>query len=272
VIFRPNLGCLLFLLLLLAVGGGPLLIGLARLALFFAVFTMAAAAIGSWWLRRHAVRLYTSTQSESHNRYVETLVTLLVRLAQVDGPLDRREVTVIRLFFERDLGYEGERLLWVRDLIKDAQHSTQSVSELCQILVTEFDLQARLIAIEVLMRVAQADGAISPAENAFLNDVARQLGLGPFVRGFGQGRFGDAYGGFGGAAPRRDSTAEALATLGLEPGASAEQIKQAWRRLSMEHHPDRVAHLGEEFRRVAEARMRRINAAYDELKSAGMVS
>ncbi len=269
-IYGPNLGCLLFLLLILAVGGGPLLIGLARLGLFFAVFTMAAAAIGSWWLRRHAVRLYTSSQSERHNRYVETLVSLLVRLAQVDGPLDRREVTAIRHFFERDLGYRAERLLWVRDLIKDAQTSTESVAELCQRLVGDFDFQARLITIEVLTRVAQADGNVSPAEAAFLEEVAQRLGLGPFMRGFGrQGRF-DETRGFG--TVRRDSTAEALAVLGLEPGAGADEIKQAWRRLSMENHPDRVTHLGEEFRRVAEERMRRINAAYDELKSAGMVT
>lgn len=269
-IYGPNLGCLLFLLLMLAVGGGPLLIGLARLALFFAVFTLAAAAIGSWWLRRHAVRLYTSSQSERHNRYVETLVALLVRLAQVDGPLDRREVTVIRHFFERDLGYSGERLLWVRDLIKEAQTSTESVADLCQRLVGDFDIQARLITIEVLTRVAQADGNVSPAERAFLDEVSRYLGLAAFMRGFAwQGRFGETPG-FG--TVRSDPTAEALAVLGLDPGASADEIKQTWRRLSMENHPDRVTHLGEEFRRVAEERMRRINAAYDVLKSAGMVA
>jgi len=270
VIYGSNLGCLLVLLLLAAVGGGPLLIGLARLALFFTVFTMAAAAIGSWWLRRHAVRLYTSSQSERHNRYVETLVTLLVRLAQVDGPLDRREVTVIRHFFERDLGYQGERLLWVRDLIKEAQDSTESVADLCERLVGDFEFQARLIAIEVLTRVAQADGNVSPAEAGFLEEVARHLGLAPFMGGFHwQSRFEEARG-FG--TPRREATTEALAELGLAPGADADEIKQAWRKLSMENHPDRVTHLGEEFRRVAEQRMRRINAAYDVLKSAGMVS
>jgi DnaJ like chaperone protein len=34
----------------------------------------------------------------------------------------------------------------------------------------------------------------------------------------------------------------------------------------MEYHPDRVGHLGEEFRQVAEEKMKEINVAYNYLK------
>jgi DnaJ like chaperone protein len=54
--------------------------------------------------------------------------------------------------------------------------------------------------------------------------------------------------------------------------ATAADVKQAWRKLSLDNHPDRVAHLGEEFRKLAEERMRRINSAYDVLKQAGMAA
>ena len=64
----------------------------------------------------------------------------------------------------------------------------------------------------------------------------------------------------------------AFAELGLSRGATAAEIKQTWRKLSLENHPDRVAHLGEEFRKLAEERMRRINAAYDVLKQTGFAS
>jgi DnaJ like chaperone protein len=40
----------------------------------------------------------------------------------------------------------------------------------------------------------------------------------------------------------------------------------------MDNHPDRVAHLGEEFRKLAEERMRKINAAYETLKEAGLAN
>ncbi len=38
---------------------------------------------------------------------------------------------------------------------------------------------------------------------------------------------------------------------------------KAYRQLSMKYHPDKVAHLGAEFKRVAEEKMKEINAAYD---------
>jgi DnaJ like chaperone protein len=131
-------------------------------------------------------------------------------------------------------------------------------------------VQARFIVVEMLGRVARADGQISTAEAQLLAEIARRLGLGPFFEGF-QFQWDEGFGRAGGrVAPAPDRTQEALATLGLSHGASAGEIKQAWRSLSKEHHPDRVTHLGDEFRRVAEERMRRINAAYDTLKAAGM--
>jgi DnaJ like chaperone protein len=270
VIVFPNIGCLVFLLLLVLVGGAPLLVGLARLALFGFVALAIAGTVGSWWLRRRAVPFHDQQGNARHDRYVETMVALLVRLAEVDGTLDRREVTVIRHFFQRDLGYNDEKLLWVRDLIQAARASTVSVAELCSRLVAEYDLQARFIVVEMLGRVARADGTISQAEAALLAEIARRLGLGPFFEGFQfQWDEGFARGGQR-AAPPPDRTAEALATLGLSRGATAVEIKHAWRTLSKEHHPDRVTHLGDEFRRVAEERMTRINAAYDTLKAAGM--
>jgi len=270
VIQIPNIGCLVFLLLLLLVGGAPLLVGIARLMLFFFVTSVLIGTVGAWWLKRRAVPFHAQDGNLRHDRYVQTMVELLVRLAEVDGSLDRREVTVIRHFFQRELGYNDEKLLWIRDLIQNARASTVSIEELCALLVRDYDLQARYIVVQMLGRVAAADGAIGPAEAALLKDIVRHLGLAPFLADF-QFQWQQGFEQAGGRrAPAPDRTAEAFATLGLSPGASAADIKKAWRDLSKEHHPDRVTHLGEELRKVAEDRMRRINAAYDTLKSAGL--
>jgi DnaJ like chaperone protein len=118
----------------------------------------------------------------------------------------------------------------------------------------------------VLARVASADGPTTAEESRFIEDVAARLGLGPFV-----GAFASA-GARGARATAPDRSTEALAVLGLERGASPEAIKQAWRKLSLDNHPDRVGHLGEEFRQLAEERMRRINGAYQTLKEAGLAA
>lgn len=54
--------------------------------------------------------------------------------------------------------------------------------------------------------------------------------------------------------------------LGVEEGASPEDIRSAYRRLAGQYHPDKVAHLGEEFRELAEKRFKEIQEAYEELK------
>ncbi len=57
--------------------------------------------------------------------------------------------------------------------------------------------------------------------------------------------------------------------LGLEQGASQEEIKNAYRKLSMKFHPDKIAgkDLDEEFIKYAEKRFREITEAYEFLKS-----
>jgi DnaJ like chaperone protein len=54
--------------------------------------------------------------------------------------------------------------------------------------------------------------------------------------------------------------------LGIGRNASAEDIKRAYRQLAMTYHPDKVIHLGEEFRELAENRFKEIQKAYQELR------
>ncbi|MCK5195770.1 MAG: DnaJ domain-containing protein [Desulfobulbaceae bacterium] len=53
----------------------------------------------------------------------------------------------------------------------------------------------------------------------------------------------------------------------MQAGTDFEQIKKSYRKLSMKYHPDKVGHLGEEFRKVAEEKMKEINGAYHHFKT-----
>ena len=59
-------------------------------------------------------------------------------------------------------------------------------------------------------------------------------------------------------------TDKAYAELGLAPGASAPEVKAAWRRLASQWHPDRNRSVG------AAGRMQRINLALESLRQAGL--
>jgi hypothetical protein len=75
----------------------------------------------------------------------------------------------------------------------------------------------------------------------------------------------------GAAGEQPSRPADPFAVLGVRPGAPAEDIKAAYRRLVNRYHPDKLQHLGEEFRQLAEKKFKDIQRAYQSLKDAGQV-
>ncbi len=55
--------------------------------------------------------------------------------------------------------------------------------------------------------------------------------------------------------------------LEIERGASQEEIKRAYRQLAGKYHPDKVEHLGDEFKVLAEKRFKEVQQAYQELRT-----
>jgi DnaJ like chaperone protein len=53
--------------------------------------------------------------------------------------------------------------------------------------------------------------------------------------------------------------------LEIPPDADQKEIRAAYRKLANQYHPDKVAHLGDEFQKLAEQRFKEIQAAYDKL-------
>jgi hypothetical protein len=53
--------------------------------------------------------------------------------------------------------------------------------------------------------------------------------------------------------------------LGVEPGASPDEIKSAYRRAVAKYHPDKVTHLGKEFQEIAHKKLVAIQRAYEAL-------
>ena len=52
--------------------------------------------------------------------------------------------------------------------------------------------------------------------------------------------------------------------LGIDRGASVEEIKHAYRQLASKYHPDKLEHLGDDFKALAETRFKEIQQAYQE--------
>ena len=53
--------------------------------------------------------------------------------------------------------------------------------------------------------------------------------------------------------------------LGIKPSATTDEIKKAYKNLCKQYHPDKVQHLGDEFKNFADEKIKEINKAYDSI-------
>jgi DnaJ like chaperone protein len=58
---------------------------------------------------------------------------------------------------------------------------------------------------------------------------------------------------------------DAYQVLGISPDATDDEVRRAYRKLALQHHPDRVAKLGDDVRRAAEKKFQEINAAKERI-------
>ncbi len=112
--------------------------------------------------------------------------------------------------------------------------------------------------LEALLLIAVTDG-VHPAELAYLGTVADRLGFDAAAYARIRARY---------IAPSAD---DPYVVLGVDPGASPDTVRAAYRALVKTYHPDRHLAAGTppEFLRVAEARMAAINAAYAAVTARG---
>ena len=75
------------------------------------------------------------------------------------------------------------------------------------------------------------------------------------------------YSGKGREAHGRQETSEEdpYKILGLQRGASKQEIRTAYRKLAAQYHPDKVQHLGAEFQELAHKKFVAIQKAYDTI-------
>lgn len=261
-------GCLLIVLLIVFVSGGaPALInmmgflifsGLAGILLFVALFWGF-----SYWMQRQ-VSTYESSQTESHNRFVWLLVHILVKISQLDGHVSRDEVQTIQQFFQQNLRYNQTQMSWVKNLIKDATSSTETLESLLQEFRSTFAYEPRLILLELIYQIVYTKDPVPENELASARKIATFLEISEYDHRTIEAKY--RYQRQRSANDSLESAARYYATLGLENGADMNTIKKAYRQLSMKYHPDKVSHLGDEFKAVAEEKMKELNEAYEFFK------
>lgn len=118
--------------------------------------------------------------------------------------------------------------------------------------------EERLQLLDFLAMIARSDGHVCNAEIDALREVAVAMGLST-----GEVESMLNLGG--------NTLEEAYKVLEITSSATDDEVKAAYRKLALKHHPDRVASLGDDIRKAAEEKFRQINEARDLIyKSRGL--
>jgi DnaJ like chaperone protein len=184
------------------------------------------------------------------------VIALGAKMAKADGEVTRDEVAAFNDVFQTPPGEESH-VRMIFDLARRSTHGFESYARQVARLFAD-DRAVLEDLLGGLFHIALADGELCASEDAYLREVARLFGF----DGAEYARI---------RATHVDAPAIVVedphAILGVGAGASAEEIRVAYRRLVRENHPDLLISQGlpPEFLARATARVARINAAHDRL-------
>lgn len=128
------------------------------------------------------------------------------------------------------------------------------------------------IFLEVQIGFLVANGGVTGPRQQALLRVAEVLGVGRMELAHLESivRARGAFRSFASAPDGADSLSQAYRVLGVEPSATDQQVKTAYRRLMNQYHPDKQAARGlpDSMLDAAKERSREINAAWDAIRAA----
>ena len=193
----------------------------------------------------------TFGNTEEKRDFNVTLLVLSAAVMKADGNVKRSELDYVKRFFLQNFGQQrAENYIKMLREILEKDYNLYDVS---QQVGRYMDYSSRLQLLHYLFGIADADGRISKEELGVINTISDYMGItnsdfqsvkAMFIK----------------------ETDSAYKILGIEPSATDEEVKKAYREMAKKNHPDLVTNLGEEVRQAAEKKFQEINGAYESIK------
>ena len=199
------------------------------------------------------------------NSFLFSMLVMASYIIRADGRIMHSEMEYVRQFLRRNFGEqavnEGQQILL--NLFEERKRMEQqnpyafkNTSRDCgRQIAANLSSEERLQLLSFLAEIAKSDGHISSEEVEALKEVAVYMGL-------------SAQEAESMLSLKGDSLEDAYKVLEISPDATDQEVRAAYRRLALKHHPDRVATLGEDVRKAAEEKFQEINNAKERIYKA----
>jgi DnaJ like chaperone protein len=250
-------------------------------------FVLGWIVSGSFWIgllgfflggfldRTNIIRINTHRRNMSRDDFIKTLLIFTSAVVKSDnGKMLRSELDFVKAYLLRILGpvKTQEALLVLRDIL-DKEFDIASVA---QQFGRNSSIHEKLTMLQFLFGLAATDGTVAHAEMETIRFISRGMGISDHdfeslkAMFFGwQGNMGS--GRYSSSSSSYRSTYNIdndYKILEVDPSAPDDEVKKAYRKQAMKHHPDKVNHLGDEIRKAAEERFAKLNESYERIKKA----
>lgn len=206
---------------------------------------------GSGWSNPEDIFRYYQQRSTTSD--VPTmLMALSAAVMKADGKVLKSELNYVKAFFAQQFGpqFSGQHLQVLKRFLDGGQIPLQQI---CSDIRMRMQPEVRVQLIHYLFGIAKADGDVSPSELNVIQQIAQFMGVSSADFESVKNMF------------YRNVDSD-YKVLGVEPDASDDEVKKAYRQMAVKFHPDKVAQMGEEYQKGAKEKFQKIQDAYEAIK------
>ena len=206
---------------------------------------------GSYSGARTTYRRTGYSAEEQRNSFMVSLLVLCSAVIRADGRTHPSELSFVRDFLRRNFGESSvEEGMKILDSLNNQEINVYSVGTQ---IASNMNYSQRQQLFHYLVQLAAADNNFCAKEKSVLESIAAAILLNSSDAASIIAMF------------YKDS-ASAYTVLEISPSATDDEVKAAYRKMAMKHHPDKVATLGPEVQKAAEEKFRQIQEAYEAIK------